>query len=208
MWVREMSFNRILVELTGVDSLENDSDVTVSLYRGRDKLITDASGANIIAGGSNRVEDRFSKRFTKTLKGKIENGVLTTAPADLDWVWSVFYDHPGYYGVKQARLQLNIAPTGEKAEGLLAGYTDIDTFYQQLVRAWSTHHSSYGGLSQPSLFRVLHRLADGAPDAKGVNTAISSALSVKFVQTFIEHPDQKTVEVATPSRTAVEISRR
>jgi hypothetical protein len=189
MWVREMDFNRILVELTGVDSLANDDAVQVNLYRGKDRLITDASGATIIAGGSNRIEDRFSKQFTTTLTGKIENGVLTTEPADVDWVWSVFDDHPGYYTIKQARLRLSIDPHGEKADGMIAGYADIDTFYQQLVRSWSTHHSSYGGLSQPSLYRALHRLADGAPDEEGAMTAISSAINVKFVQTFIEHPD-------------------
>ncbi|MGE3475991.1 MAG: hypothetical protein AB7H70_09305 [Rhodospirillaceae bacterium] len=208
MWVREMGFNRVLVELTGVDSLENDPQVDVTLYRGKDKLITDASGANIIAGGSNRVEDRFSKRFTKTLKGKIENGVLVTAPADLDWVWSVFYDHPGYYGIKQARLQLNLAPAGDRAEGMIAGYTTIDTFYQQLVRAWSTHHSSYGGLSQPSLFRALHRLADGVPDEKGAMTALSSSIQVKFVQSFIEHPDAKVAAVESTTKSTVEPARR
>jgi len=208
MWVREMGFNRILVELTNVDSLENDDEVVVTLYRGKDRLITDASGANIIAGGSNRVEDRFSKRFTKTLKGKIENGVLITEPADVDWVWSVFFDHPGYYALKDARIQLNLDPRGERAEGLVAGYVDLDTFYQQLVRAWSTHHSSYGGLSQPSLYRALHRLADGAPNDKGVNTAISSAINVKFVQVFIEHPDQQVATTNRPTASAVAPSHR
>lgn len=208
MWVREMGFNRVLVELTNVDNLANDDDVTVSLYRGKDKLITDATGKNIIAGGSNRIEDRFSKRFTKTMKGKIVDGVLQTEPTDVDWVWSVFFDHPGYYGIKQARIQLNLAPHGDRAEGMIAGYTDIDNFYQQLVRAWSTHHSSYGGMSQPSLFRALHRLADGVPDEKGVNTAISSSLSLKFVQVFIEHPAPKVAAVEGVQRSAVEPARR
>ncbi len=208
MWVREMGSNRILVELTGVDSLADDDQVQVNLYRGKDKLITDATGKNIIAGGSNRIEDRFSKRFTTTLKGKIADGVLTTEPADVDWVWTVFFSHPGYYSIKQARLQLNLAPHGDRAEGMIAGYTNIDTFYQQLVRAWSTHHSSYGGMSQPSLYRALHRLADGIPDEKGVNTAISSAINLKFVQTFIEHPAPKVAAAESPARSAVEAARR
>jgi hypothetical protein len=208
MWVREMGSNRILIELTGVDSLANDDQVQVNLYRGKDKLITDATGKNIIPGGSNRVEDRFSKRFTKTLKGKIVDGILTTEPADVDWVWTVFFAHPGYYGIKEARLQLNLAPHGDRAEGMIAGYTNLDTFYQQLVRAWSTHHSSYGGMSQPSLYRALHRLADGIPDEKGVNTAISSAINLKFVQTFIEHPDAKVAATESPARPAVEPARR
>jgi hypothetical protein len=203
MWVREMGSNRILVELTGVDD-----QVQVNLYRGKDKLITDATGKNIIAGGSNRVEDRFSKRFTKTLKGKIVDGILTTEPEDVDWVWTVFFSQPGYYSIKQARLQLNLAPHGDRAEGMIAGYTNVDTFYQQLVRSWSTHHSSYGGMSQPSLFRALNRLADGMPDEKGVMTAISSSINLKFVQTFIEHPAPKVAATDSPARPAVEPARR
>ncbi|MGE4064565.1 MAG: hypothetical protein AB7E79_14460 [Rhodospirillaceae bacterium] len=208
MWVREMGFNRVLVELTGVDNLANDDQVMVNLYRGKDKLITDATGKNIISGGSNRVEERFSKRFTKTVKGKIVDGVLTTEPTDIDWVWSVFFDHPGYYTMKQARFQLRLAPHGDRAEGMIAGYADIDTFYQQLVRAWSTHHSSYGGMSQPSLFRALHRLADGAPDEKGAMTALSSSINLKFAQTFIEHSAPKVAVTESAGRPAVEPARR
>ena len=91
---------------------------------------------------------------------------------------------------------------------MIAGYTSIDTFYQQLVRAWSTHHSSYGGLSQPSLFRALHRLADGIPDEKGAMTALSSSINLKFVQTFIEHPAPKVAATESVGRPAVEPARR
>lgn len=208
MWVREMNFNRILVELTGVDSLENDDHVNVTLYRGKDRLMTDASGANIVPGGSNRVDERFGARFIHRLKGKIENGVLTTEPADIRYPWAVFLGRPGHYDIKQARLQVALDPSGQKADGLLGGYADVESWYQQLVRSWSTHHSSYGGLSQPSLYRVLHRLADGIPDENGVNTAISSSIAMKFVQIFIEHPDRQVASPATAGARTVEPSRR
>ncbi|MGE0447310.1 MAG: hypothetical protein AB7P99_18950, partial [Vicinamibacterales bacterium] len=208
MWVREFNYNRILFELTDVDSLENDSDVTVSMYRGKDKLITDATGANIIAGGSVRVDDRFGKRFMSRTKGRIENGVLITEPVDINYPWAVFIARPGYYEIKGARLKVTLAPSGESAEGVLGGYADIETWYQQLVRSWSTHHSSYGGLSQPSLYRVLYRLADGYPDAKGANTAISSSIAIKLVQTFIEHPNRSVAEVESGSKPAAEAVRR
>jgi hypothetical protein len=46
--------------------------------------------------------------------------------------------------------------------------------------------------SPPALYRALHENADAYPDATGVNTAISMALSVQFVSTFIraegDHP--------------------
>jgi hypothetical protein len=189
------------VELTNVDSLTNDPSVDVTLYRGKDKLMTDATGANIMPGGSNRADERFGKRFITHMKGKIENGVLTTAPADVHWPWAVFLGRPGAYDFKGMRFQL--ALTGEKAQGLLGGYSDIDTWYQQLVRSWSTHHSSYGGLSQPSFYRALHRLADGYPDAEGKNTAISSVLAVKMVQIFIQHEDQKVADAEKPQAITV-----
>ncbi len=103
MWVREFNYNRILFELTDVDSLENDADVTVSMYRGKDKLITDATGANIIAGGSVRIDERFGKRFASLTKGRIENGVLITDPVDIDYPWAVFIARPGHYEIKGAR---------------------------------------------------------------------------------------------------------
>ena len=34
-----MNFNRVLVELTNVDSLTNDPQVDVTIYRGKDKLM-------------------------------------------------------------------------------------------------------------------------------------------------------------------------
>ncbi|MHB1207993.1 MAG: hypothetical protein ACYCZX_20680, partial [Rhodospirillaceae bacterium] len=126
--------------------------------------------------------------------------VLTTAPADVHWPWAVFLGRPGAYDFKGARFQL--ALTGDKAQGMLGGYSDIDTWYQQLVRSWSTHHSSYGGLSQPSFYRALHRLADGYPDAEGKNTGISSVLAIKMVQIFIQHEDQKVADAEKPQTPA------
>lgn len=208
MWVREFNFNRILFEVTGVDNLANDDDVTVTMYRGKDKLITDATGANIIAGGSVRVDERFGKRFIRATKGKIVNGVLTTDPVDISYPWAVFIARPGYYEIKGARLSVNLAPGGESAEGLLAGYADVEAWYQQLVRSWSTHHSSYGGLSQPSLYRVLHRLADGYPDASGANTAISSSISIKLVQAFIEHPNRAVAQSGSADMPRAEPAQR
>jgi hypothetical protein len=136
-------------------------------------------------GGSNRVDARFGAKFIHHLKGKIANGVLTTEPADVYWPWAVFFRRPGGYEIRG--MQLNVKLDSEKGEGLVGGYADVDSWASQLVRSWSTHHSSYGGLSQPSLYPVLRRLADGYPDKTGANTAISSALTVSMVQVFIQH---------------------
>ncbi len=207
MWVREMNYNRILIELTNVDSLTNDDDVDVTLYRGKDRLVTDATGANIIPGGSNRVDERFGKRYIHHLKGKIEDGVLTTEPADVQWPWAVFLQRPGAYDIRGLRFQVELGP--EHAEGVVAGYADIKTWYAQLIRSWSTHHSSYGGLSQPSLYRQMLQLADGYPDETGANTALSSAITVRMTQVFIEHSGSDLVasdQKQAPSQVAIDRS--
>ncbi|MCA0202660.1 MAG: hypothetical protein LCH56_17835 [Proteobacteria bacterium] len=202
LWVREFENNRILVELTDVDNLQNDDHVVVNLYRGKDKLIMDVNGQKVMPGGSNRVDDRFSKKYTTSLKGKIENGVLTTEPADIHWAWSSWYSDPYGYLFKQARLRVKLDPSGETAEGLLGGYNDIDTFRQTLLRGYSTHHSGYGDMSQPSMSRALFRNADGIPGPDGKNTAISSSLVVKFTQVFIQHPDAKVAEAPPGAATS------
>ena len=203
LWVREFNNNRILIELTGVDSLQNDDQVVVSMYRGRDKVIMDVNGKKVMPGASNRIDPRWSKKYTYRLKGKIENGVLTTEPADISWAWSAWYSDPGYYDFKQGRFRLKLDPSGETAEGLFAGYADIKSFRKTLLAGYSTHHSGYGDLSQFSMAHALQRNADGIPDASGKNTAVSASLRVGFTQVFIQHPDPKVAAApASAVRTA------
>jgi hypothetical protein len=182
-------YNRIIIELSGVESLVNDDDVQVMVYRGRDPILLDSTGKNAIPGASQRIDTRWGAKFIQKLHGRITDGVLTTDPADLVYPWAVFYI-PADEFMHAARFKLKLSPTG--AEGMLGGYTDIETWYSQLMRSYSTHHQSYGQSSAPSIYKALRRLADGYPDAKtGANSAISSALLAKFTQIVIV-PASKT----------------
>jgi hypothetical protein len=190
-------YNRNLVELTGVDSLVNDDDVQVTLYRGLDRLLTDATGNTIMPGGSQRIDIRRGARFVHRLHGRIKDGVLTTDPQDVVFPWSTF-GVATVQIVKAMRFEMKVMPDG--AEGLMAGYTDLDNFYSQMMKSESTHHQSYGQLSPPDMARVLAKLADGYPDPKtGKMTAISSALKAKYTQVYIVHPE-KTIADAAPAR--------
>lgn len=63
---------------------------------------------------------------------------------------------------------------------------------RHLNTSWSTHHHRHGQLSSPSQYKALNRLADGYPDPEtGRNTAISSAVTVKFTQVYVPQPDGK-----------------
>ena len=185
--ITDRRYNRMMIELTGVDDLTTDDDVTITLYRGLDRLLTDATGMKVMAGGSQRVDMRWGATLVRQTRGKIVDGVLTTEPiAAMVMPW-MNLNVPSIHIFRDMRLELKLTPTS--AEGLLAGYADVDAWYRQLIRNDSTHHLSNGQISGISLYKALRRLADAYPDPEtGANTAISTALDVKMTQVFIVHP--------------------
>jgi len=192
-------YNRTMIELTGVDSLSDDPDVTVTMYRGLDPLLTDATGNSIIPGGSQRVDAKRGKRFNHVMKGKIVGGVLTTEAKDIVFPWTTGFGTPTVMIVKGMQFRLSLTET--EAGGLMGGFVDTENFYSQLMKAESTHHEAYGQLSPPGLARSLKARADGYPDPKtGKMTAISAALSATFTQVFIVHPPKATADAAPPAQ--------
>ncbi len=190
--------NRSMIELSDVDSLENDDQVQVTIYRGLDRHLTDASGQNIMPGGTQRVDWRFGKKYIQHLKGKIVDGVLHTEPVDqLVVPWGIFPGTFGEFKFRGAQLRLNV--TEDKAVGLIGGYADIETYHRTLNN-WSTHHLAYGQLDPSGFNRKMRQLADGYPDENGNMTAISSSLKIDMVQVYLDYSD--------PARPAVEASKR
>lgn len=195
--VRNHIYNRAMIEIVGLDSLENDDDVQVNVYRGLDRLLTDASGDRIIPGGTQRVDGRFGKRFMSRLKGRIVDGVLITEPQDVRWPWAIFSGSPGEYRIRDMRLRLVL--TGHSAEGLIAGYADVERFYRTLSH-WSMHYLAYGQLDPSGFYRELNRLADGFPDETGKMTAISSSIGIKMIQVFIQHDESQLLSARPDER--------
>ena len=186
-YLEDHNYNRIVIVLSNVDSLVNDDDVSVTTYRGLDSLLTDAAGKDYLPRGTQRLDLRWGQQFIQHLHGHIKNGVLETDPADVTLPASAAFADLTVQVFRGFRLRLKL--TSDDANGLMAGYADVAAVYRQLNESWSTHHQSYGQESATSLYRALHRLADGYPDASsGKNTAISSAMLVKFKQVFIKRP--------------------
>ena len=177
-------YNRMMVELTEVDDLENDDSVTVTVYRGMDRLLTDATGSRVVSGGTQRVDRRWGQNLIRQTEARIVDSVLITEPiGDLIIPWQNL-SVPSIQLFRDARFELDLSAEG--ATGLLAGYADVDTWYYQLIRNDSTHHLSNGQISGISLYKALRRLADAYPDPEtGENTAISTALDIKMTQVFI-----------------------
>jgi hypothetical protein len=190
------NYNRLLVELNGVDDLVNDAEVEVMIYRGLDALQMDAGGKDILPGGTQRIDVRWGQKFIRRLDGRIVDGVLMTEPSDLYLPWAVF-NLPADEFLRDGQLRLKLAPT--RAEGLIAGFADIESWYLQLMKSQSTHCQSYGQLASMSLYKALRRLADAYPDPEtGTNTAISGALKTTFTQVFIV-PESKAEVAAAGS---------
>jgi len=197
--IADRRYNRTMFELTDVDDLANDDNVTVTIYRGLDRLLTDATGMKVMAGGSQRVDMRWGAQLIRQTEGKIVDSVLTTEPiADVVIPW-MNLGVPTFQIIRDFRLQLTLSATD--AEGLIAGYADVDTYYKQLIRNDSTHHLSNGQISGISMYKSLRRLADAYPDPEtGHNTAISTSLDVKLAQVFIVHPEEKAVDAESITR--------
>ncbi|MDE0510093.1 MAG: hypothetical protein OXI17_15875 [Gammaproteobacteria bacterium] len=177
-------YNRMMIELTGVDDLENDDSVTLTWYRGMDRLLTDATGQRVMPGGTQRVDRRWGESLIRRTRGKIVDSVFTSDPVDELVIPWMNLNVPSIHLFRDARLQLDL--TSDGATGLLAGYADVDTWYYQLIRNDSTHHLSNGQISGISLYKALRRLADAHPDPEtGENTAISTALDIKMTQVYI-----------------------
>jgi hypothetical protein len=194
MILRE-NYNRIIVQLTGVDSLADDPEVDVMIFRGRDNVLVDAGGLKALPGGTQRIDTRWGSRYIKRTHGRIEKGTLTTEPVDLPYPWDAVYMPTDQY-MWGARLRLALTP--ESAEGLVAGYTDVETWYLHMQRNWSAHYQSYGKSSGPSIYKAMRRLADAVPDPEtGANRAISSALAAKFTEVrVLPFTDAETAAIA------------
>jgi hypothetical protein len=183
--------NRIVIELTGVDDLLNDDDVTVTTYRGLDGFYRNAKG-DLDGGGVQRIDLRWGQPYIYRLGGKIVDGVLTTKPVDdFRLIWSMGEKLGGHQLFQGFRMHLELSP--KSAKGLFAGYVDTDELDYNFNTSWTTHLAAYGHVSAPSLYRAVSRLADGYPDPDtGKNTAISSAVKVSLVQVHVMHPEEQT----------------
>lgn len=202
LYMREFNYNRGLIELTNVDSLADDSDVDVTIYRGLDDLMADATGAKIMPGGTQRVDTKFGQKFITHLKGKIVAGVLTTEPVkEMYWPFAWFGGNPGAQHILDMRMRLKL--THEAANGFIAGYENIEEWYYGLARGRSTHHLAYGSVSAPGVYKAIHELADAYPDASGKNTAISMAWGTDLTQVFLKKPPQE-VAAAAPAQPKAE----
>ena len=174
----------ILLELTGVDSLENDEDVGVALYSSNDAMIKQAGGTSDTLGYTSFYPSD-DPQFHNSLHGKIVNGVLTTEPANVHLIGSTDFIQDYYF--KDARLRLMLASDGT-AKGVLGGYVDWRLWSDELIKKGAIVEEA-GGYMCDAVYHAFKKFADGDPDpSTGECTTISIGMDVEALPAFIIHP--------------------
>ena len=176
-----------LLHVTGVDDPLNDPDVTVDFYRSRDRLVNDGTGAAL--PDATVSADPESALFHAKAHGRIVGGELITDPADVNLpvVGPAEAILPHFIRGLRVHIKMNADGYGE---GLLAGYQDLETYYGWWAKLNPAARKIY---SCPALYKAMHDLADGYKDPKtGQCTALSTALNIKAVRTFVVPPPATT----------------
>jgi hypothetical protein len=172
----------VLVEIRGLDDDRNDPEVEVGLYRGGDRAALDANGG-VAVGDSLHVD--ANPKYQARLKGRVENGVLSTDPGRVVLTWDAPFEPPNDLVIEGARLRVELLPDG-RAKGVLAGYFPVEAFYRSNIRSMTLPGSLTEGFTCPGMLDTLRRLADGLADpATGKCTAISGAMQIELQPAFV-----------------------
>ena len=164
-----------------VQSWQDDPRVEVVIAPSPDDAPTDVQ-QKIVSDGSLEISPDAKRRTV--LVGRIENGVLTTEPADLvlprSWVGAL----KGEFIMKRTRLRLKLQPGGQLA-GLAGGYRPIDNV-MGMYMVGGPGVASVAGLDCASVRKTLRTLADGDPDPKtGACTTVSAAMEFAAAPAFV-----------------------
>lgn len=185
--------------LKGVDSLANDPEVTVIYANTPDRPMLDSKG-NWLPGASFAISDTHP-RNRNVLKGRIENGVLTTEPADImltqTWGQGGARDIRGNrtkWHYQKGRLRLSFQSDGT-VRGLLGGYRPLfDVIASPSIGGVGAALTA--GIDCAAELKTLRKYADGMKDPKtGQCTAISGTQRITAIPAFVN-------DIAAPSRTA------
>lgn len=174
-----------VIELRGVDSLQDDPDVSVTVLAVNEPLTRDGRGAALARATFTPVAD---PRLRATVKGRIAGGVLTTDPVDLVLNYKEqIVDAPRH--IRGARLRATFGKDGS-IEGSLYGYYTLDSYYDS-IEQMTQNGANLSQVSCPGIRKAIDRLADGYRDPKtGRYSAISSAYDFIGVRAFLAMPQQ------------------
>lgn len=174
--------------IRGIDSFVHDDHVEVIYANTADRPLMGGDGG-FLPGASFVISDKGARR-RNVLRARIDDGVLTTEPQDIQlaqtWGQAAGRDLRGIrstFDFRKARLRLQFQADGTLT-GMLGGYRPI--FSVIIAPSLGGAGSAISGIDCATSFSTLKRLADGIRDPKtGACTAVSSAQRIRAVPAFV-----------------------
>lgn len=177
-----------LIEITGIDDERNDPEVQVLLSASEDPIVLDTTGAPLSDAS---LQVTANTEYRHTFKGRIVDGVLTTAAKDR--VRLPFGSVFPTLDITHAMMRLTFQPDGG-VEGTLGGYQDWREYYKGNVSGGGIAETSGGPFQCTGLYYALKNAADGDRDPKtGECASISSAYRIEGVPAFAIHANDVKV---------------
>ena len=203
MEIPQLSVNRWVLEITGVDSRVNDDHVEITIAHGLDELVADGNGG-FVAGRTQRINEGASS-YVQRATGRIKDGVLYSDVMPMLRLTVSGIIEAGERRFSDARFRLKLTETG--ATGMIAAYSDIARLYRYHAKTIGLHGVA-GTTSMPSFYRALWRHADGHKDpATGQCTSISGHYAVNFVNANIVRPSAVAEVAETIAKRAADTRR-
>lgn len=183
---RRNAAQTLLVQISGIDNLQNDNRVQVTLVHSRDHMAKSGDGQHILPHYTFRVADDPSLNYYAIrLNGRIENGAIVTEP-----VKELRMQGGSEMIFNDGRLRLQVTPEGN-LKGVIAGYLD---WRRVLMYASASNQEQLYGLSVPGLYSALRREADGMQDpSTGQCMGISSVYDIEGTRAFMSSAPSKFV---------------
>ena len=183
-----------VILLRGVDSLENDPEVEVIYANTPDRPMADSKG-KFLPGSSFTISDT-PPRNRNVLRGKIENGVLTTSAHDIvltqTWGQGGARDIRGNrtkWNFLRGKLRLTFQPDGS-LQGLVGGYRPVfDPIQSPAIGGIGSPLTA--GIDCAAELATLRKLADGLRNPKtGKCEGVSTAMRVSAIPAFVNDVPQ------------------
>jgi len=169
-----------LIQITGIDSTQNDDDVELRVMLAREPVLRDMTGA-AQADITFRVNP-IERTQTNVVHGKIKDGLLTTDTFNFYMPGEPFAQAD--YTFRNARMRFKFEADGN-LKGFVGGYQDWRTLYASIALG-GTALETLVSYDIPGLFYAFRKSADAYPDPKtGQNTHISSTYAIDAIPAFI-----------------------
>jgi type VI protein secretion system component Hcp len=173
----------MLVEVAGIDNMQNDREVYVTFLYSRDAMAKNASGSDILPDYTFHVTDeqQYTHYFSR-VRARIVDGALTVGPLDHFRLNLGFYGQPNDLDLIDSRMRLELREDGTMA-GVIGGYRDwrhIVSYYGSGMGEFVTNYEV------PGFYQAMRRNADGLRNpVTGEYDGISTAYHVDAVPAFI-----------------------